>query len=201
MFLAAVSAVVLASDPQPSAFYFHDTVGFGAWIATSQYKGATPTSPPGTRDIQGFGLSVASTLGFRASDVFAVGAQIHGGFLPFVNGTENRSRGFRPLPGIPFGLHLTAGPAFVLLPGNFRFDVSPGALFILTGPESGHGSPAFGGYGGGVSVGAGYDVPLSPVVALAIELRLSTGVHVNSDSTHLQGYDFGLALMAGIRRR
>jgi len=195
---AAVVASLLTADPSPdpSRFYFHEAVGLGGWFASSSYK-------DGTRDIQALSLGVVSTVAFRPSPSMAIGGQLQFNFSPFLNVTQNRSRGgpFHQLPGVPWALSGLMGPSLTLFPGNFRFDISPGFLWVVTGPEAGQRTAAFGGTGAGVSGAAGYDLNLNDRLALCLELRATTGLHVNSDSTHIIGWDLGVAFLAGVRRR
>ncbi len=198
---ALLSILTAADEPETSRFYFAATAGPGAWVATSLYNSGSKNGATGTRDIQAFSLGVVSTVGFRPSQALAIGGQIQLDYFPLVNATENRSAGFRPLTGVPFGISSLMGPSLTLFPGALRFDISPGFLWVVTGPEARHTSAAFGGTGAGISIAGGYDLPINSTLAVALELRATTGFHLNSDSTHIIGFDAGFSLMAGVRRR
>jgi len=196
-----VTSMLGAAAVEPSRLYFHAAGGLGGQVGTSIYTSSSKTSPTGTRDFQALSVDLVSTVAFRPSQLLAIGGQLHVNTFPFLNVTENRSQGPRTLTGVSYGISGIFGPSLTLFPGDFRFDVSPGFLWVITGPQAGRSQATLGGTGLGLGLAGGYDVPVTSTLAVALEVRLTSGFHLNSDSTHIIGFDAGLALMVGIRRR
>lgn len=187
----------------PGRFYVHTVIGIGGWFASSRYNDGTEDDPEeiGTRDIRAFTLGIASTFAHRVRPWLAIGLhdQIH--FMPYVHATENRRFGYRPLEGVRLGVAGMLGPSITLLRRSLRLDLSPGVLFVVTGSERANpDEPAFGGVGGGLSLAGGYDIPVSATLAVAVEFRVTTGWHANSDPTHTLGWDTAVTAMMGVRR-
>ena len=184
------------AEPELSRFYFHEGFGLGFWVASSRYTN-------GSRDVQSASINLVTTIGGRISQGFAIGFQLELAILPAPHVTEDRSLGHKDFD-VPFGIAGTMGPSFTFLPAPFRFELTPGFLWVVTGAatnKNSGGGATLGGFGPALTAALGLDAAVGQSVRLGGELRATVGGHFNGDSTHTGGWDTAMALLFTIRHR
>lgn len=203
--LVLLQCLLAQAEPRPqgSRFYFQDTIELGAWLTNSSYNDGAyrDTSRPGFKTAEGPSIGIESTWGGRLNASIAIGGLIQVNVMPVMGGSSDRRGEKVDGFAIPFGFSGLIAPSVIWLMNALRVAVSPGFMFLVTGPQPGKNYSHIGGAGFGLKVGGGYDLALSQTLMLALGIGLTAGFHLNSDTTHSLGWDFSPTLTVGLRRR